>query len=84
MTSPQERIGIYLVTAFMYCMDPRLLDVLSAIGSFIVFLLLLIGLPALMNYLQMPGLVGMAYLIAIIAFILVISAAGYMVNEKIT
>jgi hypothetical protein len=68
----------------MYCMDPRLLDVLSAIGSFIVFLLLLIGLPSLMKYLQMPGLIGMAYIMAIAAFILVISGAGYMVNEKMT
>jgi len=80
MTSLYERIGIYLVTAFKYCMDPRLLDVLSAIGSFIAFLLLLIGLPYLMG----PGLAGVAYLVAISAFILVISAAGYMVNEKIT
>ena len=64
----------------MYCMDPRLLDVLCAIGSFVVFLLLLIGLPYVMG----PALAGVAYLVAIVAFILVISGAGYMVNEKIT
>ena len=53
---------------------------LSAVGSFIVFILMLIGLP----YLTGPAMTGVAYLVAIVVFILVISGAGIMVNKKIT
>jgi len=57
-------------------MDARLMDIISALASFIVFIALLIILPGLMD----PGI---AYIIAIVAFIAVISGAGYMINKKI-
>jgi hypothetical protein len=57
-------------------MDARLMDIVSAVVSFLIFITLLIILPALMN----PGI---AYIIAIVAFIAVISGAGYMINTKI-
>ena len=52
------------------------MDIVSAVVSFLIFITLLIILPALMN----PGI---AYIIAIVAFIAVISGAGYMINTKI-
>ncbi|HUU75257.1 MAG TPA: hypothetical protein VMW63_04115 [Methanoregulaceae archaeon] len=57
-------------------MDARLMDILTAVGSFFVFIVLLIFLP---------GLIGPAigYITAIIVFILVISGAGYMINKNI-
>ena len=58
-------------------MDARLMDIVSAVGSFLIFITLLILLPGLMD----PGI---AYIIAIVAFIAVISGAGYMINKKIT
>ena len=62
----------------IYGMDPRLMDILSAVGSFILFLLLVIFLPDLIQN------VGIAYLIAIVAFIIAMSGAGYVINDKIT
>ncbi len=59
-------------------MDPRLMDILSAAGSFILFLVLVIFLPDLIQNM------GIAYLIAIVAFIIAMSGAGYVINEKIT
>ncbi len=56
--------------------DVRILDVIYAIGSFLVFLALLIVLPEIMS----PGI---AYLLAIIVFILIMTGVGYLVNEKI-
>ena len=53
------------------------MDIVSAVGSFLIFITLLILLPGLMD----PGI---AYIIAIVAFIAVISGAGYMINKKIT
>jgi hypothetical protein len=58
-------------------MNARALDVVSAIGSFIVLAILLVTLPYLMN----PGI---AYLLALIGFIIVMSYAGYKITDKIT
>jgi hypothetical protein len=58
-------------------MNARALDVVSAIGSFIVLVILLVTLPYLMN----PGI---AYLLALIGFIIVMSYAGYKITDKIT
>lgn len=58
-------------------MDARLLDVVIGLTAFIILCILLAVLPMLM----VPAL---AYLAAIIIFILVLSGAGYMVNDKIT
>jgi len=61
----------------MVWMDARLLDVLIGVTGFVVLVILLAVLPLVIS-------AGPAYLIAIIIFILFLSGAGYMVNEKIT
>jgi hypothetical protein len=58
-------------------MNARALDIVLAIGSFLVFVILLITLPLLMN----PGI---AYLIALIGFIMIMSVAGFRITGKIT
>ncbi len=57
-------------------MDARLLDVLIAVTGFVILVILLAVLPLVIS-------AGPAYLIAIIIFIVFLSGAGYMVNEKI-
>jgi len=57
-------------------MDARLLDVVLGLVSFIILVALLAILPMILA----PGI---AYLAAILGFIIVLSGAGYMVNEKI-
>jgi hypothetical protein len=58
-------------------MNARVLDILSAIGSFLVLVILLITLPYMMN----PGI---AYLLGLIGFITVMSIAGFKITDKIT
>jgi hypothetical protein len=58
-------------------MNARVLDVLAAIGSFIVLVILLITLPYVMN----PGI---AYLLGLVGFIVVMSVAGFKITDKIT
>jgi hypothetical protein len=58
-------------------MDARLLDVVIGVAAFIILCVLLAVLPMVM----MPAY---AYLAAIIVFILFLSGAGYLVNDKIT
>jgi hypothetical protein len=58
-------------------MDARLLDVVIGVTAFIILCILLIILPIVM----MPAF---AYIAAIIVFILFLSGAGYLVNDKIT
>jgi len=55
--------------------DPLIKDVAAAAVSFLVFIALLLALPAVLN----PGI---AYLLAIIGFIVVMSTAGYFTIEK--
>lgn len=55
--------------------DPRIKDVAAAAVSFLVFIALLLALPAVLN----PGI---AYLLAIVGFIVVMSTAGYFTIEK--
>jgi len=57
-------------------MDARLLDVLIGVMGFAFLVICLAVLPLII-------IAGPAYLIAIIIFILFLSGAGYMVNEKI-
>ncbi len=57
-------------------MDPRLLDVIIGVSGFIVLVLMLALLP-------MVTIAGVAYLAAILIFILFLSGAGYLVNKKI-
>ncbi len=75
------RIQIYAFVSTTYGMDVktldvRILDVMYAIGSFLIFLSLLIVLPNIMS----PGL---AYLLSIIVFIIIMTGVGYLVNAKI-
>ncbi|MDD1712414.1 MAG: hypothetical protein LUQ69_04510 [Methanoregulaceae archaeon] len=58
-------------------MNARVLDILSAIGSFLVLVILLITLPYMMN-------AGIAYLLGLIGFIVVMSVAGFKITDKIT
>ena len=57
-------------------MDARLLDVTIGVSGFLILVALLIILPMVM-------VAGIAYLTAIVVFILFLSGAGYMVNGKI-
>ena len=61
-------------------MDARLLDVIIGLAGFIILVTMLAVLPILLGV----GLAGIAYLAAIIIFIVFLSGAGYLVNEKIT
>jgi hypothetical protein len=58
-------------------MDERILDVIIGFAAFIILVVLLAVLPMAMA-------AGTGYLVAIIVFILFLSGAGYLVNEKIT
>jgi hypothetical protein len=57
-------------------MDARLLDVIIGLSGFIILIVMLAVLPMIM-------VSGLAYLGAIIIFILFLSGAGILVNEKI-
>ena len=58
-------------------MDERLLDVIIGLAAFLILIVLLAVLP-----LALGG--GTGYLAAIITFIVFLSGAGYLVNEKIS
>lgn len=60
-------------------MDERLLDVIIGFAAFLILVVLLAVLP-----MALAPMTGYAYLAAIIVFILFLSGAGYLVNEKIT
>ena len=57
-------------------MDARLLDVVIGLSAFIILIVMLAVLP-----MAMPPAFG--YLAAIVIFIVALSGAGYLVNEKI-
>jgi hypothetical protein len=57
-------------------MDARLLDVIIGLSGFLVLIVMLAVLPMIM-------VSGVAYLAAIVIFILFLSGAGILVNEKI-
>lgn len=57
-------------------MDALLLDVIIGMISFCILIVLLALLPMVMD-------AGIAYLTAIIVFILALSGAGYLVNKQI-
>jgi len=58
-------------------MDARLLDVVIGLSAFVILVMLLAILP-----MALPAAV--AYLAAIIGFMIFLSGAGYLVNDKIT
>ncbi|NLM30549.1 MAG: hypothetical protein GX216_09050 [Methanomicrobiales archaeon] len=57
-------------------MNPRVLEVLAALGCLILFIILLVLLPT-----QMGELKGLAYVIALVVFISALSTAGYMIDK---
>lgn len=59
-------------------MDARILDVLTGAGSLLIFIVLLIALP------QYMGNTGIAYIVALVLFLVTMSGAGYIINEKIS
>ena len=58
-------------------MDERVLDVIIGVSGFIVLVVFLAVLPMVMA-------AGAAYLVALLVFIVFLSGAGYLVNEKIS
>jgi hypothetical protein len=75
-TTQVVRIYIYPFTTKTSVMDARLLDVIIGLSGFLVLIVMLAVLPMMM-------VSGVAYLTAIVIFILFLSGAGYLVNEKI-
>jgi uncharacterized membrane protein len=66
-------------------MDERLLDVIIGLAAFLILVVLLAVLPMALAAVLPAGMAaGTGYLVAIIVFILFLSGAGYLVNEKIT
>jgi uncharacterized membrane protein len=66
-------------------MDERLLDVIIGLAAFLILIVLLAILPMVfLAVLPIANAAGTGYLVAIIVFILFLSGAGYLVNEKIT
>jgi hypothetical protein len=60
-------------------MDARLLDTIIGVSGFLILVALLAVLP------MIPFIgAGAAYILAILGFVLFLSGAGYLVNEKIT
>jgi hypothetical protein len=76
MISSGIRIYIYPFELEINGMDARLLDVVIGVSGFLVLIVLLAILPVII-------VSGVAYLAAIITFIVFLSGAGYLVNEKI-
>jgi hypothetical protein len=58
-------------------MDARFLDVVIGLAAFFILVTMLAVLPMIM-------VAGIAYLVAVVIFIIFLSGAGYLVNEKIT
>ncbi len=59
-------------------MDSRLLDVIIGCACFVVLIIMLALLP-----MAMPASPGLAYLAAILIFMLALFGAGYFVNKQI-
>ncbi len=57
-------------------MDAPLLDLITGLAAFGIFVVLIVGLPLVMPH-------AIAYLVAIIGFLIVMSGAGYVINDKI-
>ena len=58
-------------------MNLRVLEVLAAFGCLALFVVLLVTLPDVM-----AGMEGLAYIVALIVFIAVLSTAGYLIDKK--
>jgi Ca2+/Na+ antiporter len=62
-------------------MDARMLDVTTGIVTLVVFIMMLFFLPVLFD--KLPGGAGMAYVVAIVVYILFMSGSGFLIREKI-
>ena len=62
-------------------MDARMLDVVTGVTSLAVFIVALIYLPMLDK--EWQDWQGLAYLLAIVIFIVLMSGAGFLIKEKI-
>ncbi len=60
-------------------MNARMLDVATGITSLVIFIIVLVALPAL----PIPGGKGIAYVLAIAVYIALMSGAGFLIREKI-
>jgi hypothetical protein len=60
-------------------MDARMLDITTGITSLAVFMVALIFLPMV----PVPGGKGMAYILAIVLYIALMSGTGVVIREKI-
>jgi len=68
-------------------MDARLLDVIIGVSGFLILVVLLAVLPGVFAQIfaqSLQSVASYAYLTAIGIFIIFLSGAGYLVNEKIT
>ncbi|MGB7788054.1 hypothetical protein [Methanoregula sp.] len=68
-------------------MDARLLDVIIGVSGFLILVVLLAVLPGVFAQIfaqSLQNVASYAYLTAIGIFIVFLSGAGYLVNEKIT
>jgi hypothetical protein len=64
-------------------MDARTLDVTTGITSLAVFIVMLVALPRFFNEFNLPGGIGIAYVLAIAVYIALMSGAGFLIREKI-
>ena len=60
-------------------MNARMLDVATGITSLVVFIAALV----ILSVLPVPGGRGMAYVLAIVIYIALMSGAGLLIREKI-
>ncbi|WP_301677259.1 hypothetical protein [Methanoculleus methanifontis] len=60
-------------------MNLRVLEVLAAFGCLALFIALLVTLPKLMG----EVMEGLAYVVALVAFIAALSIAGYLIDKKV-
>ncbi|MDK2916688.1 MAG: hypothetical protein PWR25_1245 [Euryarchaeota archaeon] len=58
-------------------MNPRVLEVLAAFGCLALFVALLVTLPNMMVEME-----GVAYIVALVAFIAALSTAGYLIDKR--
>ncbi|KAF5041806.1 hypothetical protein DSECCO2_519190 [anaerobic digester metagenome] len=56
-------------------MDPRLLDLAIGVVALVLMIILIVGLPFVLS-------AGPAYLLAIVLFLVIMSGAGYVINQK--
>lgn len=60
-------------------MEARTLDISAGVITLFIFILLFLFLPTLLGGVNIGG----AYILAIVIFVILLSAVGYYVNEKI-